>query len=408
MRIYDVHAGWMEPAEKIGEIFIENTRGKEIISFSYNESWLINHSDFILDPDIYHVIGRQYVPDGKACFGFLSDSAPDRWGRRLMDRRERIDAKKENRPRRKLLESDYIFGVNDFGRTGALRHYDPIRKIYVSERDILAAPPITELRRLEQASLNMEQSNDPDEEKWFMDLIEPGSSLGGARPKANVIDEKGNIWIAKFPSRNDDYNVGAWEMVMHDLQKLCGISIPDAQLLNISDAGSTFLVRRFDRNEGGRIHFASAMTMLGETDNSTNEIGYTDIAGVIETICVEPKKDLHELWDRMVFNICVSNTDDHLRNHGFLYHNGGWQLSPAYDVNPCPDNDRMSLLIGDDNLKNLDEALRISEYFRYSLESAGTRMNEIHDIILDNWRTLAKKYNISVFEQKRMENAFIV
>ncbi len=406
MKIYELLAGWMDNPETIGHIFVENSRGKEIISFSYTDDWLIKHPDFILDPDVFPMRGRQYIADNKSCFGFLSDTAPDRWGRKLIARRERIDAKKEHRSPRTLFESDYIFGVNDFGRTGGLRFRDTDTGEYVSTRNILAAPPITELRRLEQASLNLEDSKDPDEEKWFKDLIEPGSSLGGARPKANVLDENGNIWIAKFPSRSDDRNVGAWEMLLHDLQKKCGINVPDAQKLDISEAGSIFLVKRFDRIGTKRVHFSSAMTMLSETDNSNNQMGYLDIAGVIESICLNSESDLQELWARMVFNICTSNTDDHLRNHGFLYKNDGWTLSPAYDVNPDPENERLSLLIGDDNIKDLNAALEIADYFRYSSEEAKTKMSFIQKTIRNSWEKLADFYHISRAEQKSMKAAF--
>ena len=406
MKSYELHAGWLNPHEKIGDIIVENSRGHEIISFAYADEWIIKYPNFILDPDIYPLRGRQYVSDSKPCFGFLSDTAPDRWGRKLIDRRERIDAKKENRSPKTLFESDYIFGVNDKGRTGALRFFDSDKEVYVSDRDILAAPPITELRRLEQASLNLENSKDPNEEKWFRDLIEPGSSLGGARPKANVVDEKGNMWIAKFPSKNDEINVGAWEMVLHDLQKKCNINVPDAMKLDLSDSGSTFLVKRFDRDGNKRIHFSSAMTMLGETDNSKNLIGYIDIAGVIETICKNPERNLKELWTRLVFNICSSNTDDHLRNHGFLYNGNGWELSPAYDVNPNPEKDRLSLLIGDDNIKDLNAAIEICEYFRYDIDEAKEKASSIQNIINESWRHIADYYHISRAEQNAMEIAF--
>ena len=403
MNRIEIRCGWREKQEKIGDIYIENARGKEVISFSFGALWLKEYPDFFLDPDIYNMPGRQYPPSDKTCFGFLQDIAPDRWGRKLMDRREVIDAKKEARPIRKLLESDYILGVHDKGRTGGIRLWN---QGYLSDRNILAAPPMTELRKLEHASIKLESSDDKTEEKWFRDLIEPGSSLGGARPKANVTDERGNIWIAKFPSKNDDTDIGAWEMVTWELGKLCDIDVPEAKLMKFSENGSTFLTKRFDRNGEKRIHFASAMTMLGETDGSDSLSGYLDIAGAIERIGSNPDSDLKELWKRIVFNMCVTNADDHLRNHGFLLEENGWKLSPAFDVNPAYDQNTLSLLVGDDNSINIENALRVSEYFRLSETEAVNIVEKFKKTVSENWRKLAEKYKIPIKEQDLMRSAF--
>ena len=236
------------------------------------------------------------------------------------------------------MESDFILGVNDPGRIGGLRYYDPDNDVYMSDRNTMSAPPIEKLRDLENASLKMED-NDKTEARWVKNLVDPGSSLGGARPKANVIDEKGELWIAKFPSKNDEMDIGAWEMTVHELAVKCGLNVPEACAMKLSSYGTTFLSKRFDRNKDSRIHFASAMTMLGQTDDSDDDTGYVDIAALIEEICVHPEADLHELWNRMVFNIVVSNTDDHLRNHGFIMTGSGWELSPGYDINPETDRD---------------------------------------------------------------------
>ncbi len=402
---FEVHAGWLKTPERIGNCYIERARGNEVISFSFDVSWLAVHPDFLLDPDLMVTSGRQYPPDGKLCFGFLSDTAPDRWGRKLMARREVIDAKEEKRPRRTLMESDYILGVNDAGRIGAIRYYDPEKQIYLSDRSTLATPPIEKLRELENASLNLEDHDD-NEAKWVRNLVEPGSSLGGARPKANVVDEKGNLWIAKFPSKNDQTDIGAWEMTAHELAVKCGLHVPDARLMKLSSYGSTFLSRRFDRRGEERVHFASAMTMLGQTDDSDDDVSYVDIAAVIEEICAHPEEDLHELWSRMVFSLLISNTDDHLRNHGFLLSDVGWELSPAYDVNPSVDKEELSLGILNGHAKDPSEAMEAAEFFRLTKEEAKDRLKKMENIIEKNWRTVASDFGISRSEQDQMAAAF--
>ena len=404
MKTFEIHAGFLDEPVKIGYIHIDNARGKEIISFLYDEDWLRDHHDFLLDPEIYPVRGRQFPRGDRGTFGFLEDIAPDRWGRKLMDRREIIDANFEGRSIRRLQESDYFLGVNDECRMGGIRLW---KDRYISDRDTLSAPPITELRKLEQAAYIIGETPTDAEEKWFKDLIAPGSSLGGARPKANVRDEEGELWIAKFPSKNDNVDVGAWEMVLWELAGKSGLKVPDAKIMKLSDKGSTFLSRRFDRRLDKRIHFASAMTMLDQTDCSDASIGYIDIAEAIEAISESPKEDLNELWARMVFNICTSNTDDHLRNHGFiLSEKMKWRLSPAFDLNPTYDQDRLTLLVGSDNIKSIDNAIAIADAFRFTKEQARLRASEIRSIISKNWPKTATKYKISRSEQELMSRAF--
>lgn len=404
MHGFDVYAGWMNPEEKIGRCIIEDARGNEVIGFAYERQWLSDHPDIILDPDVYQVEGMQFPPAGKPCFGFLEDTSPDRWGRKLLDRREAMVAEDEGRPKRKLLESDYILGVHDGGRIGGIRFYDDKNGIYLSDRQTLAAPPMEKLRELEQAAAKIDE--DPDIRKWIKNLIDPGSSLGGARPKANVVDEHGNIWIAKFPSPRDEYDVGAWEMVAHNLLLSCGIDCPEARVVKFSDRGHTFLSRRFDRSTDGRIHYASAMTMAGKTD--MEPAGYIDIVSVIETLCSDPSGMLKELWKRMIFNICISNTDDHLRNHGFLLSDKGWNLSPCFDVNPDPDKDHMALLIGNSTEKSLDNAMKIIDYFRFTEDEARESIKHIQNVIKDGWVTEADKLKISRRDKERMQNAFLI
>lgn len=243
----DVIAGWIPELPRIGTLEISNYHGKEIMSFSMDSEWL--HSPnygLFLDPDISSYEGRQFVPAGKPTFGFLSDASPDRWGRKLIQKQEMLDAEKESRPVRTMLESDYLLRISDRLRSGGLRFRNPQTGEYYSESE-QEIPPLANIRQLEQASRGFELSSDEDEQKWLAQLLTPGSSLGGARPKANVRDTDGKLWIAKFPSKNDTYDVAAWEMVEHDLASECGLSVPDARLMKLSDHGSTFLSRRFDR-----------------------------------------------------------------------------------------------------------------------------------------------------------------
>lgn len=405
----EVCAGWLKDTPVIGFCNIERARGSEVISFEFRKDWLARNPGLLLDPELMNVTGRQYPVKGKPCFGFLSDSAPDRWGRKLMDRRELLDAGLEKRAKRKLLESDYFLGVHDRGRIGGLR-FRNAEGVFLSDRTELEAPPMTELRKLEHASLEMEK-NKGDINQWVRTLIAPGSSLGGARPKANVIDSDGSIWIAKFPSGMDTINAGAWEMVAHDLAVKCGLDVPAAKLMKLSENGSTFLTKRFDRvtDKTGmkRVHFASAMTMLGEQDGSTTQHSYLDLLSFLEENSGRPEKDCRELWKRIVFNLCITNADDHLRNHGFLLRDNMWTLSPAYDLNPAYDQEQLSLAVNfDDPSRNLENAIEVAEYFRLNKDEAKTMARDMQSMVKKQWRYLAKKYGITKAEQDRMEPAF--
>ena len=399
---FSVYASWLNPEEKIGRCVIENVRGNETIGFAYERKWLQNHSDLVIDPDIFSMEGLQFVTDGKPCFGFLSDTSPDRWGRKLLDRREEIDAKEDGRPKRKLMESSYILGVHDGGRIGGMRFFDEETGVYLSDRQTLAAPPMEKLRQLEHAAIKLEE--DSEISRWVKNLIDPGSSLGGARPKANVVDENGGMWIAKFPSQKDDFDVGAWEMAAHNLAIQCGIVCPKARAMRFSDSGTTYLSKRFDRERDRRVHYASAMTMAGKTD--MENAGYIDLISVIEDICQKPDDALYELWKRLVFNVCISNTDDHLRNHGFLLSSGGWNLSPCFDVNPSYDKDQMVLSIADETRRDLRNVMEMTDFFRLTKAEAKKSISEIQEIIRRNWELEADRLRINQKEKLRMKPAF--
>ena len=396
--------------EKIGTIFIEGSRGREIVSFEYDEEWLKNvNVSLVFDPDLKLYSGRQYTPLEKKLFGVFADSSPDRWGRLLMKRREAILARKEERKPRNLTEIDFLLGVYDESRMGGLRFSVEEGGAFLSNDRELAAPPWATLRKLEAASLAFEKNEDGLEEKWLKQLLAPGSSLGGARPKASVTAPDGTLWIAKFPSKHDDINVGAWEMVVHDLAMMCGLDVPEARLEHFSKAGSTFLTKRFDRNGKQRIHFASAMTLLGKTDGASAADGssYLDIASFLRKYGAAPKKDLFELWKRIVFSMAVSNTDDHLRNHGFLFTDEGWVLSPLYDVNPNYYGDTLSLNVDENsNLIDFELALSVASTFGVMEKNAEEQLNKIKNIVENNWQLLAKKYGLNRGQIEQMKPAF--
>lgn len=269
----------------LGTLYVDNVRGRENFSFEYDSEWLKNGAYlFLLDPDLELYNGRQYPMGQKEMFGLFADSSPDRWGRVLMTRRERILADQDGRKPRKLLDSDFLLGVYDETRMGAIRFCLEKGGPFLSDDKKTPTPPWTSLRVLEDAARHFENDESGLEKKWLDQLIKPGSSLGGARPKATVQDPEGHLWIAKFPSKHDDVDVGAWEKVVHDLARLCGLNVPESRLMTFSKYGSTFLVKRFDRDESRRVHFASAMTMLGKTDGASAEDGsnYLDIVSFIK------------------------------------------------------------------------------------------------------------------------------
>ena len=342
-RIIQVFADWetMPEPQLMGLLSATQIRGKEIFAFEYDKEWLkYNQDKHSLDPDLNLYGGQQYLNDTKNNFGIFMDSSPDRWGRLLMRRREAAMARLEGRKEHLLFETDYLLGVYDQHRIGAIRFKTDHEGDFLSNNKAMAAPPFASLRELEQASLNLEKEDsvdNPDYLKWLNMLIAPGSSLGGARPKASVMDAKNNLWIAKFPSNFDDRDMGAWEMVIHDLAQKSGIQMAEAMIQKFNGRHHTYLTIRFDRTfTNKRIHFASAMTLLGHSDGTDYQDGasYLHLAEFIMRNGAKVEGDLEQLWRRILFNICVSNTDDHLRNHGFLLTNQGWILSPAYDINP--------------------------------------------------------------------------
>lgn len=413
-----VYADWVGIGQPylMGVLSVDVVRGQEIFSFSYDDDWIRKGLAQELDPDLQFYAGVQYLEDGKSNFGVFTDSCPDRWGRVLMQRREAIFARRENRTPRKLYESDYLLGVYDENRMGALRFKLDPDGDFLNNKVEFATPPWARLRELEQASLKIEEdSNETSEEyiKWLNILISPGSSLGGARPKASIVDEKGSLWIAKFPSKHDDTNVGGWEMVAYQIALEAGVTMSESKAQKFNSDNHTFLTKRFDREQKQRIHFASAMTCLGKVDggNSTKgdfnpAVSYLDLAEFIVRSGSNVDEDLEELWRRIVLSICISNVDDHLRNHGFILEETGWKLSPAYDLNPNADGDGLKLNISEhDNSQSLELALSVREYFRISEPRAKEIVEQVKKSVL-KWKELASKIGISRRKQDLMARAF--
>jgi serine/threonine-protein kinase HipA len=411
-----VYADWEGLNESIlmGILSAEVIRGKEIFSFEYSKEWLKSGHHHNIDPHLHFFTGPQYNNADKPNFGLFLDSSPDRWGRVLMKRREAIIARKEDRKPKTLLESDFLLGVYDENRMGGLRFKIDPEEDFLSAEKELAAPPFATIRDLEFASLQLEKEKEvKDDEalKWLNMLMAPGASLGGARPKASVRDTKGHLWIAKFPSGNDDRNMGAWEQVAMQIARDAGIQVGECDARKFSNKYHTFLSKRFDRTDkGDRIHFASAMTLLGYNDGTDFQSGvsYLELAEYLMQHGAQVDRNLRELWTRIVLNICIKNTDDHLRNHGFLLTESGWVLSPIYDVNPFHDGTGLTLNISeDDNSLDLELAMSVAEKFRLKEDEANAIISRVRTSV-SNWKRIADSMNIPRGEQRRMETAFFV
>lgn len=416
MKKIEVWADWyfLPEMQKIGVLTAATTRGKEIFSFEYEKSWLTGGYAFQIDPQLQLYPGNFHSTEGTENFGAFLDSSPDRWGRTLMLRREAQLAKDEKRPVKTLMPSDYLLGVYDQTRMGGLRF--KINGPFLDDQQDVSAPPWTSIRELEQASLfleNKDAEDDPNFSAQLKLLFAPGSPLGGARPKASVLDTSGHLWIAKFPSKDDLKDIGGWEAIVYELAQKCGLSITEAKAQKFANQYHTFLSKRFDRlPDGKRIHFSSAMTLLQHKDGDNHQSGasYLEIADFISSNGAPSKvnRDLEELWRRIVFSIAVSNSDDHLRNHGFLLSEEGWELSPAYDINPNEMADGLSLNISwENNALDFDLAKSVARDFRVNSK----RADEIITLVkkeVSGWEKIAERYGISRAERLRVGAAFRV
>jgi serine/threonine-protein kinase HipA len=379
-------------------------RGRsESATFGYSPEYLLRADAYELDPMLPLVSGQQQTPASRAIFGAFADCAPDRWGRRLIQRSEERRGGEGAATERSLGEADYLLGVRDDMRQGALRFRVPASAKYLAdERD--GVPHLIELPVLLGAAERMERDEASEEE--LRTLLRAGSSLGGARPKAHVIDAEGRTAIAKFPSPHDEWDVMRWEAVALELARRAGVSVPDSTLHRV-DGKPVLVLDRFDRRDGTRIGYVSAMTMLEATDGDTGS--YLDIADTIERHSADAGEELRQLWRRIAFSILISNTDDHLRNHGFLRTStAGWSLSPAFDLNPDPEPGPKHLSTSidfDTDAARLDVLMEVAEYFRLSREAARAALGEVGSAT-SRWRTAAATVGLDRAEVERMSPAF--
>lgn len=402
---------WLDKPELVGELCYEKLRGSDSYAFQYDEHWLKGHAEVKLSEDINNYPGMQYTQPGQDVFGCFSDALPDRWGRTMLKRREQILASEEKRAVRSLSSFDYLMGIDDFSRMGGFRFKKELEGEFINVSASLKIPPLTELRDLLHASREIEKSEEANvlpEKKWIAQLIQPGSSLGGARPKASVLDEKGNLCIAKFPSRKDDYDAGLWEHFSHLLAQKAGIEVAQTKVLGGLGKYHTFLSRRFDRkDEAKRVHFASSMSLLGlkDGDNAQGGYGYLDMVDFILQGCCDVEQNLQELYRRVAFNMCIGNSDDHFRNHGFLLTQKGWTLSPAYDMNPTL-NEYQSLLVNESSNKaDISALLDSCESYLIKKEIAANIIQEVQTAV-SGWESLAVQLQIPVREMTLFKDRF--
>ncbi len=406
-----VYAHWLGMPEPklIGVLSAHQGKGRKSFGFEYDKDWLKSNQSFLLDPDIRYFSGPQF-PSLKENFGIFLDSMPDTWGRTLLKRRAQHIDKKENKLPKKLYDIDFLLGVYDESRMGALRFKLDPNGDFLDNSENFPTPPWASVGQLQHAVNIIERDEDNDNvQQWLAQLVAPGSSLGGARPKANILDEHKRLWIAKFPSKDDTVDKAAWEYLAYKLAINAGIIMSESKISKVLGKHHTFFTKRFDRQQNERIHFASAMTLTGNNEEILRNTSgsYLDIVEVIQQYGANVKQDLAQLWKRIVFNILTSNTDDHLRNHGFILCDKGWLLSPAYDINPSVDKNCLSLNIDLDNDDlDIELAKSVGSYFRLNLEEMNKIIGEVY-FAVKQWRNTANEIGISRAEQEIMSAAFL-
>lgn len=406
-----VYAHWvgMEKPECIGVLTAQQAKGRKAFSFEYNHNWINSKAQLVLDPDIAWFKGTQY-PNRKENFGMFMDSMPDTWGKRLMGKKSAQLARAADKPTPVLYDIDYLLGVYDECRMGALRFKLYADGPFLDDSKNTPIPHWAGLRALQHAAAMAEiDDGGKDTAKWIAVLLAPGSSLGGARPKANILDDEGHAWIAKFPSQNDRIDKGAWEYLVYRLALNAGITMAESKIERVGNSKHhTFFTKRFDRLLGERIHFASAMTMTGNSENLIKDepASYLDLAEFIQYSGSSVQADLHQLWLRIIFNIAVSNTDDHLRNHGFIIQNNGWRLSPAYDINSSIEKEGLALNIdAQNNALDYSLAKSVGDYFQLNESKMDIIISTVKTVVT-NWQKLATEIGITRAEQEYMARAF--
>lgn len=404
-----VYADWrgVKGPRLMGVLNAQQVKARRAFSFTYAREWLNTEEQRLLDPDISWFTGPQYVTN-KDNFGMFMDSMPDTWGRTLMRRRENALAKATGTRPRQLHDLDFLLGVHDLCRMGGIRFKTDPQGDFLDNNPEMPAPPWSNIRDLQHAARQVEQDDIKGDAEWLKVLLAAGSSLGGARPKANVIDTNQQMWIAKFPAQHDAIDKAAWEYLAYRLALLAGIEMADSCLEEISGHHRTFFTKRFDRQQQTRVHFASAMTMTSKTEDLLKDepASYLDMVEFIESHCADVEANLHQLWRRVVFNILISNTDDHLRNHGFLLGADGWRLSPAYDINPSIEKAGMALNIDDQsNVQDLQLAYETGPFYRLETRQMTEIVQQVTEAV-SQWQHLAKEISIPRAQQQLMAPAF--
>jgi serine/threonine-protein kinase HipA len=388
----------------VGHLWTRTRQGKDSATFEYDKEWRSNPLHFSLEPALTLGSGPFHIGD-RALFGAIGDSAPDRWGRALMGRAERRRATHDGKTARTLREIDYLLMVDDEARQGALRFAAQKDGPFLAANGKNRIPPLVDLPRLLSAAEHVLSDQDSDEDLRL--LLAPGSSLGGARPKASVRDRDGHLAIAKFPNQGDEINSVLWEAVALTLASKAGINVPEWRL-EVVGKRPVLVLRQFDRVKGNRIPFVSSMSMLNARDNEQRS--YMEFVDMLRQVGAAPKEDMRMLWRRIVLSILISNTDDHLRNHGFLYnHPAGWRLSPAYDLNPVPIDIKPRILSTtidlDDASASIELALQVASYFEVSASDAHQIAYEVATTVT-SWRTIAAGLGLSTSQIERMASAF--
>lgn len=389
---------WLDKPLSIGELSCDSVRGSETYGFSFDKEWLAKYGDIFLSEDLQNYTGIQYTRSEHDIFACFSDALPDRWGRTLLNRREQIAAADEKRAVRRLSSFDYLMGIDDVSRMGGFRFADESGGKFINCEASLRVPPLANVRELMHAAHEIEASEEKHllpSKKWLAQLLHPGTSIGGARPKASVIDEDGSLTVVKFPSRKDDYDVAQWEHFCHIMGRKVGLNVAETRTIN-GEEYHILLSKRFDRTaDGRRIHFASALTLLGLTDgdNASTGYGYTDIVDFIIQHGSNVEQNLEELYRRVAFYIIVGNSDDHFRNHGFLLTRKGWELSPAYDINPTLSDNQNLLINRSTNVSDLNILLESAGDYMLSSEKAEKIITEVKTA-MKTWRNEARKLGL--------------
>ncbi len=389
---------WMETPQLIGELSCDSVRGNETYGFSYDREWLAKYGDLFLSDDLQNFPGVQYSRPERDIFACFSDALPDRWGRTLLNRREQITAAEEKRAVRRLTSFDYLMGIDDASRMGGFRFAETPGGKFINCEASLRVPPLASVRELMHAAHEIEASEEKHilpSKKWLAQLLHPGTSLGGARPKASVIDENGRLTVAKFPSRKDDYDVGLWEHFCHVMGRKAGLNVAETSVIPGEDF-HILLSKRFDRNNSGkRVHFASALTLLGLTDgdNASTGYGYLDIVDFIIQNGSNVEQNLEELYRRVAFYIIVGNSDDHFRNHGFLLTRKGWELSPAYDINPTLADNQSLLISRSTSESDLSVLLESASDYMLTAEKAKVIIDDVKSA-MKSWRSEARRLGL--------------